>query len=311
MDELTQKISEFLLTNPNSSAREIGKEIGFSKNAVNSCLYANEGTHFSKEGLTPPLWINIGDSSVTELAENDLAASDVDASNEDLEVEMKFEDGDAFIDKSQDKDLTRLSDEDQELYLRLNTRITRGEILNKLDHRLMNQLRNQIRRSKRNEISFVEGEKQKTKNTTDYADVVDSKVNEMWNPDQQRKYAIEALSLQFESNLRKLAYGYLISKNEKLFEREDETEIKIRQAKGREQVKMVSSSIETRLTRLESMSDADLMSSSVRFGWIRRESVNRTNERSSSEIFSQFEENERVKMYRSRFLQIVRRIDNR
>lgn len=52
MDELTQKISEFLLTNPKSSAREIGKEIGFSKNEVNSCLYANEGTHFSKEGLT-------------------------------------------------------------------------------------------------------------------------------------------------------------------------------------------------------------------------------------------------------------------
>jgi hypothetical protein len=50
MKDLTQKISEFLLTNPNVSSREIGKEIGFSKNAVNSCLYANEGAHFSREG---------------------------------------------------------------------------------------------------------------------------------------------------------------------------------------------------------------------------------------------------------------------
>ena len=63
MDELTQKISEFLLTNPNSSARNEGKEVGFSKNEVNSCLYANEGVHFLKEGLTPPLWRNADDFS--------------------------------------------------------------------------------------------------------------------------------------------------------------------------------------------------------------------------------------------------------
>jgi len=44
MDNLTQKIGNYLRENPNSNAREICKEIGAEKSAVNSCLYANEGT---------------------------------------------------------------------------------------------------------------------------------------------------------------------------------------------------------------------------------------------------------------------------
>ena len=63
MDAIVEKIKEFLDKNPNSKARAICKEIGAEKKTVNSCLYANLGSHFLKEGLTPPLWRNAGDSS--------------------------------------------------------------------------------------------------------------------------------------------------------------------------------------------------------------------------------------------------------
>lgn len=298
MDELTQKISEFLLINPNSSAREIGKEIGFSKNEVNSCLYANEGTHFSKEGLTPPLWMNIGDSSVAQRAETELAAPDEDESNEDLEAENE----------EHEEDWTRLSSEDQIEYLVIKTRIALGEKVSKEYRSRINQLINKIRQAESSEKRSVEKQEQRAKNRANYAAKVDEKVKEMWSVDEQRKYAIEALSSQFESNLRKLAYGYLISRKEKLFEQENEGEIKIRQAKGRKQVEAVSSSIDTRLSYLENIAEGDLISSTVRFAWISPGRTSRVDAKSSTEMFPQFEENDEVKFFRSRFLRILQRI---
>jgi hypothetical protein len=59
MDELIKKISEYLQRNPNSNARRISKAIGAEKKATNSCLYAGQGSHFQKQGLTPPLWRNV------------------------------------------------------------------------------------------------------------------------------------------------------------------------------------------------------------------------------------------------------------
>ena len=308
MDELTQKISKFLLTNPNSSAREIGKEIGFSKNAVNSCLYASEGAHFSKEGLTPPLWRNLGKYPKTEVGEAKLTAFNDYESDEDLEFEI--DDGDEFVDEDQEEAWIRLNIEDQELFLKLSSCISRGEILSKPDRRLMNQLLNRVRQLERSRESSVEREDQKTENKVKYAAKINEKVIELWSADEQHKYAIEALSSQFESNLRKLAYGHLISRKEKLFEQEDEGEIEIRQVKGRKQVEAVSSSIDTRLTNLENMSDEDLVSSTVRFAWISRGRTSRPDAKSTTEMLPQFEEDDDVKFYRSRFLRILQRIES-
>lgn len=66
MDELVGKITEFLKKNPNSKARAICKEVGAEKKVVNSCLYANLGSHFLKEGSTPPIWRNVSDSGFRE-----------------------------------------------------------------------------------------------------------------------------------------------------------------------------------------------------------------------------------------------------
>ena len=41
MDDLTEKIGKYLQENPNSNARDVGKEIGADKSDANSCLYAN------------------------------------------------------------------------------------------------------------------------------------------------------------------------------------------------------------------------------------------------------------------------------
>ncbi len=71
MEEMIAKITEFLRKKPNSRARLICKEIGAEKKAVNSCLYSNIGKHFLKQGETPPLWRNVGDSTVTENAVSD------------------------------------------------------------------------------------------------------------------------------------------------------------------------------------------------------------------------------------------------
>lgn len=298
MDELTQKISEFLLTNPKSSAREIGKEIGFSKNEVNSCLYANEGTHFSKEGLAPPLWVNTGESSEIEKSESEIAADDEDEPNEDLEVENE----------EQEEDWTRLDAEDQEEYLVIKTLISLGAKVSKEDRRRMNQLVEKIRQAETSEYRLVKKQEYRAKNRVEYAAKVDEKVKEMWSVDEQRSRAIEALTRQFESYLRKLAYGYLISRDGKLFEQETENEIEIRKAKGRDQVEAVSSSIDTRLSNLESFSDKDLISSAVRFAWIKRGQTSRPQAKNTVEIFPQFEENDKVKIYRSRFLGILQRI---
>lgn len=65
MDELVQKIREYLQKNPGSKARHICRQIGVDKKIVNRCLYANRGIHFLQAGLTPPLWRNIDNSFKT------------------------------------------------------------------------------------------------------------------------------------------------------------------------------------------------------------------------------------------------------
>ena len=87
MDKLIQKISDYLQENPNSTARNICKEIGADKSTVNSCLYSNEGTRFFKEGLTPPLWRNVNDSSGTQTVKTELTEFDDNESEEDFEIE--------------------------------------------------------------------------------------------------------------------------------------------------------------------------------------------------------------------------------
>lgn len=307
MDGLTQKISEFLLTNPNSSAREIGKEIGISKNDVNSCLYANEGIHFLKVGSSPPLWRNIEQIPKTEPDEPEVEVLN-DSYLDDFQSETNDSSGSIY----EENIWTGINSEDQKIYLQLKARTSRGEFLSKPDRRLMNILQNRIRQAERGVESFDERRdrraKTKLENRAKYFAMVDEKVNEIWSADDQRQYAIEALSLQFESNLRKLAYGYLISRNEKIFEQETENEIEIRQAKGREQVEAVSASIDGRLSNLESSSDKDLISSTVRFAWINRGQTSRPQAISAIEMLPQFEEKDEVKIYRSRFLGILQRI---
>ena len=299
MDELTQKISEFLLTNPKSSAREIGKEIGFSKNEVNSCLYANEGTHFSKEGLAPPLWVNTGESSEIEKSESEIAADDEDEPNEDLEVENE----------EQEEDWTRLDAEDQEEYLVIKTLISLGAKVSKEDRRRMNQLVEKIRQAETSEYRLVKKQEYRAKNRVEYAAKVDEKVKEMWSVDEQRSRAIEALTRQFESYLRKLAYGYSNLKKETASDEETESDREVRLSGSQELIETVGLNLESRLRDLENMSDENLLTSSVRFGWLNREFVSSKNSENPSAIYSNFEEIDTVKKYRSRFLQIVHRID--
>lgn len=301
MDELTQKISEFLLTNPNSSAREIGKEIGFSKNEVNSCLYANERTHFSKEGLTPPLWMNIGDSSVAEMAETELAASDEDESNEDREVENE----------EYEEDWTRLSSEDQHEYFLIKTSLALGGKIGKEDRRRMNQLVEKIRQAETSEYRLVKKQEYRAKNRVEYAAKVDEKVKEMWSVDEQRSRAIEALTRQFESYLRKLAYGYSNLNKEKQSDRKTENDFEIRSAELRERIDKVSTYLETRLNDLENLSDADLVSAGAILAWhkLASKQSKHFDPRSVDEIFPKLDEIESVKIYKSRFQEIIQRVN--
>ena len=300
MDELTQKIGEFLLINPNSSAREIGKEIGFSKNEVNSCLYANEGTHFSKEGLTPPLWMNIGDSSVAERAETELAAPDEDESNEDLEAENE----------EHEEDWTRLSSEEQIEYLVIKTRIALGEKVSKEYRSRINQLINKIRQAERSEKRSVEKQEQRAKNRSNYAAKVDEKVKEMWSVDEQHSRAIEALTRQFESYLRKLAYSYSNLNKGKQSDEKTEEDLDPRFTELREHIKTVSTYLETRLNDLENLSDADLVSAGARLAWhkLTSKQSKHFDPRSVDEIFPMLDEIESVKIYKSRFQEIIQRV---
>lgn len=306
MDVLIQKISKYLQKNPNSNARSICTGVGADKKAVNSCLYSNVKTYFLKEGLTPPLWRNVDDSSNTETVEIEITVLDDNEVEEDFEFEI--EEGKETIDD--DEDWTQLNVEDQQVYLKLNACIGRGEILSKPDRRIMNRLLDQIRQSERSEKSSIDRQERKARNKADYAAIVDKKVNEMWSVDEQRVHAIEALKVQFESNLRKLAYGYLTSSRKKLFNEETESDIEIRLEKSHELTKSVSSTIETRLNNLENLPDKELLSSSVRFGWINRDRTSRPDAKSVTEMVPQFEELEEVKIYRSRLQGICRRINN-
>ena len=311
MDAMVEKIKEFLDKNPNSKARAICKEIGAEKKAVNSCLYANLGSHFLKEGLTPPLWRNIGDSSKTEAEETEIFAFDENDADEDLEFEI--EDGDESIVEVDDEseEWSRLNFEDQQIYLKLNADIAQGEILSRPDRRLMNQLSEKIRQSERIDTRSVEKQEQKAKNRAEYSAKVNEKVDEMWSADEQRSHAIEALTMQFESYLRELAYGYLNSNNEKCSDEETESDLEIRLAESRERVDAASSYLETRLGNLENLSDTDLVSAGARLAWhkLTSKQSNLADPRSANEIFPKLDESKAVKIYKLRFQEIIHRVD--
>ena len=302
MDNLIQKIGDYLQKNPNSNAREICKEIGADKSSANGCLYANEGTRFIKEGTTPPLWRNMIDSSGAETVENELAEFDGIESEEDFEID----DRPKLI--SSDEDWTRLDAEDQKDYLAIKARIDLGEKITKQDRSRMNQLKNRIYQSVRNEITFSESAERKLRNRAEYVARVDEEVNKEWSAEEQRVQAIAALSLQFESNLRSLAYGFLLLSKEMNSEQENYSEDENQKVKANNLIRRFSSTINTRLGNLENMSDEELVRSTVGFAWFNRGKTIRPNSRSAIEMVPQFEEIEEVKIYRSRFQAIAQRI---
>jgi hypothetical protein len=302
MDNLIQKIGDYLQKNPNSNAREICKEIGADKSSVNSCLYANEGIHFFKEGLTPPLWRNVFESSGSENAKTGLAEIDDWQSEEEFEID----DRPKLI--SSDEDWTRLDAEDQKDYLAIKDRIDFGEKITKQDRSRMNQLKNRIYQSVRNEITFIESAERKLRNRAEYAARVDEEVNKAWSVEEQRTQAIAALSLQFESNLRRMAYGLLLLSKEMNSEQENDTEDENQKVKANNLIRRFSSTINTRLGNLENMLDEELVRSTVGFAWFNRGRTILPNSRSAIEMVPQFEEIEEVKIYRSRFQNIFQRI---
>ena len=302
MDNLTQKIGNYLRENPNSNAREICKEIGAEKSAVNSCLYANEGTLFFKEGLTPPLWRNINDSSGTQTVETEIPEFDDNESEDDFEIEDDESIGEG-------EDWTEQNSEEQQVELVLKTLTILAAKADKKSSRPINQLINQIQQTIRNEASSVERAERKLKNRAESVAMVDAEINEVWNAREQRVQAIAALHVQFEANLRRLAYGYLISSREEHSYQVDESENENYGVETNKLVKSFSSTIDTRLSNLENMTDEDLVRSTVRFGWFNRDRTGRLNSRSATEMVPQFEEIEEVKIYRSRFQTIVQRIN--
>jgi len=301
MDKLIQKISDYLQENPNSTARNICKEIGADKSNVNSCLYSNEGTHFFKEGLTPPLWRNISDSSGTQTVETEIPEFDDNESEDDFEIEDDESIGEG-------EDWTEQNSEEQQVELVLKTLIILAAKADKKSRRPINQLINQIQRSIRNEASSVERAERKLKNRAENVAMVDAEINEVWNAREQRVQAIAALHVQFEANLRRLAYGYLISSREEHSYQVDESENENHGVETNKLVKSFSSTIDTRLSNLENMTDEDLVRSTVRFGWFNQNRVERSKSQTATEMVPQFEEIEEIKIYRSRFQRIVQRI---
>ena len=152
LDAIVEKIKEFLDKNPNSGARAICKEIGAEKKAVNSCLYKNLGSHFLKEGLTPPLWRNINDSLSLDTTKTELSLIDEIEAGEEFRFEVKEND------QTIDEDSTRLSAEDQETYLEIKTCIALGVKISKEDSHRMSQLIDKIRQLKGSETHSVKKE---------------------------------------------------------------------------------------------------------------------------------------------------------
>jgi hypothetical protein len=301
METLIQKIGAFLRENPNSNARSICKEIGADKSAVNKCLYSNEGKHFLKEGLTPPLWRNINESSQPETVEIVLTETDEDRTEDNFEIK----DAEEFLAAD---DWTDQDSKKEQAQLVIKALMVRAVKMNKKDRSRINQLINQIQQSVRNDVSAVERAEQKLKNRSDYFAMIDSEINEAWSVEEQREHAVAALRAQFESNLRRLAYGFLISSRDEHSQQENEGEIGSRSSNANNLIESFSSTISTRLSNLEDMSDDDLIKSSVRFGWINRNRVERTNSQSATEMVPHFEEIEKVKAFRSRFHDVAQRI---
>jgi len=53
---LEARISDYLVRQPKSSARQIAAAINEKKSDVNAALYAGRNTLFSAAGTAPPLW---------------------------------------------------------------------------------------------------------------------------------------------------------------------------------------------------------------------------------------------------------------
>lgn len=64
MSELKDLIKSFLESKPQSSARQIARELQIDKSEINSCLYTNIRTMFAKIGESPPLWSNSDDTKI-------------------------------------------------------------------------------------------------------------------------------------------------------------------------------------------------------------------------------------------------------
>lgn len=62
--ELTEKISTYLRSHPNSNARQVAKYLGLDKTSVNSILYANKNVVFVLHETKPPTWSFIGHSQI-------------------------------------------------------------------------------------------------------------------------------------------------------------------------------------------------------------------------------------------------------
>jgi hypothetical protein len=264
-------------------------------------LYSNEGTHFFKEGLTPPLWRNISDSSGTQTVETEIPEFDDNESEDDFEIEDDESIGEG-------EDWTEQNSEEQQVELVLKTLTILAAKADKKSRRPINQLINQIQQSIRNEASSVERAERKLKNRAENVAMVDAEINEVWNAREQRVQAIAALHVQFEANLRRLAYGYLISSREEHSYQVDESENENHGVETNKLVKSFSSTIDTRLSNLENMTDEDLVRSTVRFGWFNQNRVERSNSQTATEMVPQFEEIEEIRIYRSRFQRIVQRI---
>jgi len=206
------------------------------------------------------------------------------------------------------EDWTEQNSEEQQVELVLKTLTVLAAKADKKSRRPINQLINQIQQSIRNEASSVERAERKLKNRAENVAMVDAEINEVWNVREQRVQAIAALHVQLESNLRRLAYGYLISSREDHSLQVNESENENYGGETNKLVRSFSSTIDTRLSNLENMSDEDLVRSTVRFAWFNHDRTSRLDSRSATEMVPQFEEIEEVKIYRSRFQTIVQRI---
>ena len=98
VQNLISRIQVFLAKNPGSSARQIKTGLKISnKREVNSCLYTYVDVQFRKQGDSPPLWWNKGESvNAAEQIESP-NSNDMEFSNSVEAVPTEYEDLDAEL----------------------------------------------------------------------------------------------------------------------------------------------------------------------------------------------------------------------